>query len=64
MVDITPFSATTNPIITLAQYNALLDHGLEKTATFIVRQNGSYTEAIKGGTPATATAATTAPTQQ
>jgi len=31
-------------------WNALLDHGLEKTASYIIRKNGSYVEAINGST--------------
>ncbi|MHA1289763.1 MAG: hypothetical protein ACTSPB_20460 [Candidatus Thorarchaeota archaeon] len=31
-------------------WNALLDHGLEKTASYVIRKNGSYYEAINGST--------------
>jgi len=31
-------------------WNALLDHGLEKSASYIIRKNGSYVEAINGST--------------
>ena len=31
-------------------WNALLDHGLEKPASYIIRKNGSYIEAINGST--------------
>jgi len=31
-------------------WNALLDHGLEKPASYIIRKNGSYYEAINGST--------------
>jgi len=31
-------------------WNALLDHGLEKPASYIIRKNGSYVEAINGST--------------
>jgi len=33
-----------------SEHNALLDHGLEKAASYIIRKNGGYYEAIKGGT--------------
>ena len=51
MVDFQPYDATSHPIVKLIEdWNNLLDHGLEKQATYIVRINGSYYEAIKGGT--------------
>jgi len=31
-------------------WNALLDHGLEKSASYIIRKNGDYYEAINGST--------------
>jgi len=31
-------------------WNALLDHGLEKPASYIIRKNGNYVEAINGST--------------
>ena len=49
MVEPIPFDATTNPVITTAQYNKLLAQ-LETTASYIVRKNGAYYEALKGGT--------------
>jgi parallel beta-helix repeat protein len=51
MTDYQPFSSATHPIIECVDdWNNLLDHGLEKPATFIVRVNGSYTECLVGGT--------------
>jgi hypothetical protein len=49
LTEFTPYNAGTNPIVTVAQYNALLDHGLEKPVSFIIRKNGIYYEAIQGG---------------
>ena len=53
MVEPIPFHATTNPVITTAQYNKLLAQ-LETTASYIVRKNGAYYEALKGGTSSNA----------
>lgn len=39
---------TIPPKLTQDEWNALLDHSLEKTASYIVRVNGSYYEAIGG----------------
>jgi hypothetical protein len=51
MTDFEAFNATTNPIIRLEKdWNNLLAHGLEKGASYIFRKNGSYYEAIQGGT--------------
>jgi len=51
MSDLAPFSATTKPLVYLERdWNSLCDHGLEKTADYIIRVNGIYYEAIKGGT--------------
>lgn len=50
MTDFTAYNSTTHKIIKCEDdYNNLLSHGLEKTAAYIVRKNGSYYEAIKGG---------------
>jgi parallel beta-helix repeat protein len=51
MTDFQAFNATSYQIIRLeADYNNILDHAFEKTAKLIVRVNGSYYEAIQGGT--------------
>jgi hypothetical protein len=51
MADILEFNSTTHPTVKLEDdYNNLLRHGLEKGFTYLVRQNGSYFEAIKGST--------------
>lgn len=50
MADFLPYNSSTHKIVELADdWNNLLNHGLEKTATYIVRVNGSYFEAIQGG---------------
>jgi len=41
---------TIPPQLTRDQWNALLDHALEKPASYIIRKNGSYYEAINGTT--------------
>jgi len=38
------------PKLTKDEWNALLNHGLYKTANYIIRKNGSYYEAINGET--------------
>ncbi len=49
MADFTKFNASTHPIVKLeGDWNNLLAHGLEKGFNYIVRINGSYTEAITG----------------
>lgn len=49
MVDFQPFNSSTHPIVKLeGDWNNLLAHGLEKGFNYIVRINGSYTEAITG----------------
>lgn len=51
MVDFLPYNAASHPIVKLSDdWNNLLDHGLEKEVSYIVRKNGSYYEAIRGGT--------------
>ena len=51
MADFQQFHTTTHPIIELdADWNHLLAHGLVKAASYIVRKNGSYYEAINGDT--------------
>jgi hypothetical protein len=40
----------THTLVDNEDWNSLLDHGLEKTASYIIRKNGSYYEAIQGGT--------------
>jgi len=42
------------PIIDDIDWNQLLDHGLEKPASWVVRQDGSTYEAVKGGTTSAA----------
>jgi hypothetical protein len=41
---------TTHLLANDNDWNPLLRHGLEKTASYIIRKNGSYYESIKGGT--------------
>jgi len=41
---------TIPPQLTKNEWNALLDHALEKPASYIIRKNGSYYEAINGTT--------------
>lgn len=41
---------TIPPKLTATEWNALLDHGLVKPASYIIRKNGSYYEAINGNT--------------
>ena len=41
---------TIPPKLTLDEWNALLDHSLEKEPSYIIRINGSYIEAISGTT--------------
>jgi hypothetical protein len=49
MADFQAWSSDTHPIVKLEDdWNNLLKHGLEKAATFVVRINGSYYEAISG----------------
>lgn len=51
MADFQQFHTTTHPIVELEDdWNNLLDHGLVKAASYIVRKNGSYYEAINGET--------------
>jgi hypothetical protein len=51
MPDFQAWNMTTHPIVRLENdYNNILAHGLDKVATYMVRINGSYYEAIKGGT--------------
>jgi hypothetical protein len=51
MADFTQYDAVTHSEIKAEDdYNNICDHGLEKTAEYILRKNGSYYEAIKGGT--------------
>jgi len=42
--------SSTHPTIRAGDWNALLDHGLEKPASYIIRKNGNYYEAINGST--------------
>lgn len=50
MTDFKKFNATSHPIVKLEDdWNNLLDHGLEKYASYIIRRNGSLYEAIEGG---------------
>ena len=53
MVEHMPYHGTTNPKITVAQWDSLLSK-LETSASFIVRKNGAYYEALKGGTSSNA----------
>lgn len=51
MSEFTAYNAATHPIIKLTEdWNELLDHGLVKPATYIVRVNGTDYEAIDGNT--------------
>jgi len=49
MTDFVRYHSVTHPMITVADYNYRLDHAYEKTASYIVRVNGAYYEAILGG---------------
>jgi parallel beta-helix repeat protein len=50
MVDAQAFSSTSHPIVRLEDdYNNILDHFIEKPLAYLVRVNGSYYEAIQGG---------------
>jgi len=42
--------SSTHQTIRAGDWNALLDHGLEKPVSYIIRKNGSYYEAINGST--------------
>lgn len=54
--DFQAFSNATHPIIKLEDdYNNILDHGLDKGLSFIMRKNGSNYEAIDGATGKLAT---------
>ena len=51
MTDFTAYNSTTHPIIKLEDdYNNILDHGLEKAVTYIIRKNGANYEALNGST--------------
>jgi hypothetical protein len=51
MTDFTAYSATTHPVVRLEDdYNNILDHGLEKGFSYIIRKNGANYEAINGAT--------------
>jgi hypothetical protein len=55
MTDFQAWNMTTHPIVRLENdYNNILHHGLEKPATYIIRKNGSYYEAIQGTTSSNA----------
>lgn len=55
MTEFAAFNATSHATVLLeADYNNILDHAFEKTAAYIIRKNGSYYEAIKGGTSTSA----------
>lgn len=49
MTDFQAYSST-HRVHPTNDWNPLLDHGLEKTASYIIRRNGSYYEAINGST--------------
>ena len=51
MTEFTAYDAATHPIIKKEDdYNNILDHAFEKSASYIIRINGSYYEAIHGST--------------
>jgi hypothetical protein len=51
MSEFEKFNASSHPIVTITgDWNNLLDHGIQKAYTYIVRLNGSYYEAIAGAT--------------
>ena len=54
MTDFGVWNAVTHSMVTLNDDVQLKDHGLEKAASIIVRENGVYYEAIKGGTSTSA----------
>jgi hypothetical protein len=50
MTEFTSYNAGSHPLVKVNDdWNSLLDHGLEKTASYIIRKNGVYYEAIQGG---------------
>lgn len=51
MTEFQSWHGATHPIVKLADdWNSLLDHGLVKAASYIIRKNGTLTEAINGDT--------------
>ena len=50
MTDFGVWNAVSHSMVTLNDDVQLKHHGLEKTASYIIRKNGVYYEAIKGGT--------------
>ena len=50
MADFGAWNSVTHSMVTLNDDVQLKNHGLEKIASYIVRKNGVYYEAIKGGT--------------
>ena len=50
MTDFDVWNSITHSMVTLNDDVQLKAHGLEKTASYIIRKNGVYYEAIKGGT--------------
>jgi len=50
MSEFQAWSSSHQTIRAARDWNALLDHGLEKSASYIIRKNGSYYEAINGST--------------
>ena len=51
MTEFSPWVSGTNPLLyPWIEHNNMLDHGLEKTAAFIIRKNGVYYECLVGGT--------------
>jgi hypothetical protein len=55
MTDFLPYNSTTHSTVELENdYNNILAHGLEKAGSYILRKNGSYYEAILGGSSTSA----------
>jgi len=51
MVEFTAYHAVTHPLVkVIDDWNSLLDHGLEKAASYVIRKNGATYEAINGST--------------
>jgi len=50
MATFSAFNATSHPIVLLADWNYMLEQGLEKNISYNIRVNGAYYEALDGST--------------
>ena len=50
MTDYTAWHPTNHPEVDEVDYNQILDHGFEKTASYVIRKNGGTYEALDGST--------------